>query len=58
VGVIGNSRRQGAYAGWQRCRTLLVVLGVFAAGSLSLIVVGLLAILGGGLLQMAVARRT
>jgi hypothetical protein len=37
---------------------LLVVLGIFVGGGFWLIVLGLLAILGGGVLQVALVRRT
>lgn len=36
---------------------LLVVLGLFAAGNLWLIIIGLVAVLGGGVLQVAMQRR-
>ncbi len=37
---------------------ILVVLGVLGGGNLWLIIIGLLAILAGGVLQVATARRT
>ncbi|HSM39024.1 MAG TPA: hypothetical protein VK838_06785 [Candidatus Limnocylindrales bacterium] len=37
---------------------LLVVLGLFAAGNITLVVIGLLAILAGGALQVAMMRRS
>jgi hypothetical protein len=37
---------------------LLVVVGLFAAGNMWVIIVGLLAILAGGVLQVAMTRRT
>jgi hypothetical protein len=37
---------------------LLVILGLFAGGAVWLVVIGLLAILGGGVLQVAMSRRT
>lgn len=37
---------------------LLVILGLFAGDSLWLIIIGLLAVLGGGVLQVALQRRT
>jgi hypothetical protein len=37
---------------------ILVILGLFGGGNLVIIGMGLLAILGGGILQVAIARRT
>jgi hypothetical protein len=37
---------------------ILVVLGLLAAGNIALVVIGLLSILAGGVLQVALARRT
>ena len=37
---------------------LLVVLGIFVAGNVVLAIIGLLSIFGGGLLQVAGARRS
>lgn len=37
---------------------ILVVLGLLAAANILLVVIGLLAILAGGVLQVAMARRT
>jgi hypothetical protein len=37
---------------------IFAVLGLLAAGNLALVVIGLLSILAGGVLQVAMARRT